>query len=183
MSFKDNSARKSPFPIIVHSHLRWDWVWQRPQQFLSRFSATRPILFIEGPHLVEGDADPRTFWRRDEKFPNIIVMHTEFSQQRWDKGHGASVDVERYRLLRQELDGSLKGQFDKAVQWFYDPMAAPAFVGRMNERANVYDCMDELSQFKGAPPELVERERFLLSRADVVFAGGRKMWQSKSRYN
>jgi len=62
-------------------------------------------------------------------------------------------------------------------------MAAPAFIGRMNERANVYDCMDELSQFKGAPLEMIERERFLLSHADVVFAGGRKMWESKSRFN
>ena len=187
MQFAQNPSRKSTFPIIVHSHLRWDWVWQRPQQFLSRLSKTHPILFIEGPHLVAGNSDPQTFWRRDPQFPNIVVMHTEFSQERWDKAHGPSVDVERYRLLRQASDGPLKGEFDQksngAIQWFYDPMAAPAFVGRMNERANVYDCMDELSQFKGAPPELIERERFLLSRADVVFTGGRKMWESKSRFN
>ena len=62
-------------------------------------------------------------------------------------------------------------------------MAAPTLVGRMNGRANVYDCMDELSQFKGAPPELIKREQLLLRHADVVFAGGRKMWESKSRFN
>lgn len=183
MHFNDNASRKSNFPIIVHSHLRWDWVWQRPQQFLSRLSKTHPILFVEGPHVLAGNGDPRTCWRRDAKFPNVVVMHTEFSREHWEKGHGASVDIERYRLLRQELDSSLKGEFDKPVQWFYDPMAAPAFIGRMNERANVYDCMDELSQFKGAPPELIEREHLLLRHADVVFAGGRKMWESKSRFN
>ena len=187
MSLRESSTGKSTFPIIVHSHLRWDWVWQRPQQFLSRFSKTHPILFVEGPHIIEGNADPRARWRRDPKFPNVVVMHTEFSKTSWDKMGGASVDIERYCLLRQELDSSLKSEFgqssNKPVQWFYDPMAAPAFIGRLNERANVYDCMDELSQFKGAPPEMIERERFLLSHADVVFAGGRKMWESKSRFN
>jgi len=175
------------YPIIVHSHLRWDWVWQRPQQFLSRLSKTHPILFIEGPHVVEENIEPRSVWRRLEDYPNIVVMHSEFSAARWGAQYGAGIDVERYRLLRQALDGPLKDEFDyksnRPVQWFYDPMAAPGFIGRLNERAVVYDCMDELSQFKGAPPEMIERERLLLSHADVVFAGGRKMWKSKSRFN
>jgi glycosyltransferase involved in cell wall biosynthesis len=171
------------YPIVVHSHLRWDWVWQRPQQFLSRFAKTHHVLFVEGPHVVEENIEPRAVWRRVEGHPHIVVMHTEFPASRWGAEYSATVDVERYRLLRQVLDGPLKGEFDRPVQWFYDPMAAPCFAGRLGERAIVYDCMDELSQFKGAPPALVERERFLLDHADVVFAGGRKMWQSKSRFN
>ncbi len=62
-------------------------------------------------------------------------------------------------------------------------MAVTAFAGHMNEMATVYDCMDELSKFKGAPPALVDREQQLLAKADVVFTGGRKMFESKSRYN
>jgi glycosyltransferase involved in cell wall biosynthesis len=170
-------------PIIVHSHLQWDWVWQRPQQFLSRFAKTHRVLFIESPHVVEENIEPRAVWRRVPHHPHIVVMHTEFPAARWGQEYSATVDVERYRLLKQVLDGPLKGEFDKPIQWFYDPIAAPCFVGRLNERAVIYDCMDELSQFKGAPPEIIERERFLLSKADVVFAGGRKMWQSKSRFN
>jgi glycosyltransferase involved in cell wall biosynthesis len=69
------------------------------------------------------------------------------------------------------------------VQWFYDPMAVSAFAGHMDEIATVYDCMDQLSQFKFAPPELIEREKTLLEVADVVFAGGRKMWEDKVQYN
>jgi glycosyltransferase involved in cell wall biosynthesis len=61
-------------------------------------------------------------------------------------------------------------------------MAVPAHIHQFNERAVVYDCMDELSQFKFAPPEIVTRERLLLKKADVVFTGGRKMCESKSRY-
>jgi glycosyltransferase involved in cell wall biosynthesis len=62
-------------------------------------------------------------------------------------------------------------------------MAAPIFLGHLGERLTVYDCMDELSQFQGAPPEIVERERQLLSCADVVFTGGRKLFEAKRRFH
>ena len=108
-------------------------------------------------------------------------MHTEFPASRFADGEW--VDQERFRLLEEALRGPLKGKFQRPVQWFYDPMAVPAHVDKLNERAVVYDCMDELSQFKFAPPEIITRERQLLARADVVFAGGRRMCQSKSRFN
>jgi glycosyltransferase involved in cell wall biosynthesis len=69
------------------------------------------------------------------------------------------------------------------VQWFYDPMAVPAFAGKMNEILTVYDCMDELAKFRCAPPDIGRRESELLARAEVVFTGGRKLYESKSRFN
>jgi glycosyltransferase involved in cell wall biosynthesis len=175
-----NKSIPSNYPIIVHSHLRWDWVWQRPQQFLSRLAARHRILFVEGPQVVEGDIKP-CFKFREELEGRLIVMHTVFPAARFNDG--AWVDSERRRLLKEALSGPLRGKFDQPVQWFYDPMAVAAHVGYFNEIATVYDCMDELSQFKFAPPELIKRERELLDKADVVFAGGRKMWESKSRFN
>jgi len=169
------------YPIIVHSHLRWDWVWQRPQQFLSRLSKRHRILFVEGPTVVDTDAAPRSIVHHLPDYPNITVVQTEFPKARFDDG--AWVDGERHRLLKEVLSGPLAHKFDNPVQWFYDPMAVTAFAGKMDEIAVVYDCMDELSQFKGAPPALIQRERELLAVADVVFAGGRKMHESKSRYN
>ncbi len=50
----ESEQGKPPFPIIVHSHLGWDWVWQRPQQFHSRLSEKHPILFVEGPRPLRG---------------------------------------------------------------------------------------------------------------------------------
>lgn len=169
------------YPIIVHSHLRWDWVWQRPQQFLSRFSKKHRILVVEGPRLTEEDVEPYFVLCSEPNYPNITVMHTVFPSARFHDG--AWVDSERRRLLKEALAGPLAGQFEAPVQWFYDPMAVAAHAGYFNEIATVYDCMDELSQFKFAPPEIIKRERDLLARADVVFAGGRKMKESKSRYN
>jgi glycosyltransferase involved in cell wall biosynthesis len=169
------------YPIIVHCHLRWEGVWQRPQQFLSRLSQRHPILFIEGPILHDKNEAPTFELLPVAQYPNVTVMRTHFPASRFQ--NGAWVDAERLRLLKEAMNGPLKGRFECAVQWFYDPMAAPCFIGKIGERAVVYDCMDELSQFKFAPPEIVAREKVLLASADVVFAGGRKMWLSKSRHN
>jgi glycosyltransferase involved in cell wall biosynthesis len=182
----EKSVKKSDYPIIVHCHLRWDFVWQRPQQFLSRFSKRHRVLFCEGPLLHDESKGERNFapyytLRRDEKFPNVTVMQTHFPASRF--GDAKWVDAQRLQLLCAALDKELGGKFEHAVQWFYDPMAAPIFLNRVGEVANVYDCMDQLSQFKFAPPELARRERVLLHAADVVFTGGRKMWEDKIQYN
>lgn len=168
-------------PLIVHSHLHWDWVWQRPQQFLSRLSRNRRVLFCEGPRLFSEDKPPFFQIATDARFPNVQILQTHLPASRF--GDGAWVDSQRLKIARQALNGPLRGQFYNPVQWFYDPMAVSAFVGQLDEKAVVYDCMDELSKFRFAPPELIERERILLDKADVVFAGGRKMWEAKSRRN
>jgi glycosyltransferase involved in cell wall biosynthesis len=173
--------QRSDFPIIVHSHLSWDWVWQRPQQFHSRLSKTHPILFVEGPIVSDKIETSRVTLREISDYPNIVVVQMVIPASRWSDG--AWVDAERRRLVKQVLEGPLGRTFENPVQWFYDPMAVTAFLGHMDEVAVVYDCMDELSQFKGAPPELVRRERELLAAADVVFAGGPKMAKAKRRYN
>jgi glycosyltransferase involved in cell wall biosynthesis len=169
------------YPILVHSHLRWDWVWQRPQQFLSRLSKRHPILFVEEPLAVEGLTAPRAELRDVADFPNLTVLRTEFPPAMLDDR--AALDAEQKRLVLATLAGPLGATFERPVQWFYDPMAAPVFAGQMDERAIVYDCMDQLSQFRGAPPELIRRERELLSFADVVFAGGPKIWKAKRKLN
>ena len=176
-----NFVDTQDYPIIVHCHLRWEGVWQRPQQFLSRFSRRHKILFVEGPILHDNEDAPTYELLPVKEYPNVTVMRTHFPASRFQ--NGSWVDAERLRLLKDALNNELRGHFEQPVQWFYDPMAAPCFIGKIGERAVVYDCMDELSQFKFAPPEIVQRERILLAAADVVFAGGRKMWLSKSKHN
>lgn len=173
-------AQTDAYPIIVHSHLGWDWVWQRPQQFLSRLSRKHRVLFIEGPVPSEISA-ARLSLREVSDYPNIIVLQMQLPAARWSDG--AWVDQERRRQVESLLAGPLGRVFASPVQWFYDPMAVTAFAGHLGERAIVYDCMDELSLFHGAPAELVRRERELLAVADVVFAGGPKMWRAKREAN
>ena len=172
---------RDDYPIIVHSHLGWDWVWQRPQQFLSRLSKRHPVLFIEGPCPTDAVHTPKATLREVSDYPNIVVLQMQMPASRWNDG--AWIDKERRHLVQTLLSGPLGLRFESPIQWFYDPMAVTAFAGHLNERAIVYDCMDELSLFRGAPPELVKRERELLAVADIVFAGGPKMWRAKKEYN
>jgi len=174
-SFSEN------YPIIVHCHLCWDWVWQRPQQFISRLSEQHKVLFVEtiGPDPTL--AAPMARFRIAENHPNVTLLRLQFPSWRW--GDGDYVDSQRLRLVREFLAGPLAGQFERAVQWFYDPMTVNAFAGRMGEILTVYDCMDELSKFATAPPEIIERELELLERADIVFTGGRKLFEVKSQFH
>jgi glycosyltransferase involved in cell wall biosynthesis len=178
---KSNASSPDTYPIIVHSHLEWDWVWQRPQQFLSRFAKEHPVLFVEGPKIDPSADHSRLSLRPVEGHPNILVVQMWMPESRWPDG--AWIDAERLNLLKRLLVGPLGKAFADPVQWFYDPMAVASFAGQMGERAIVYDCMDQLSQFRGAPAELVRRERELLAVADVVFAGGPKIHSAKAPLN
>jgi glycosyltransferase involved in cell wall biosynthesis len=161
----------TPPPIICICHLSWDWVWQRPQQFLSRLAKRRPVLFVE---TYCRDVAESTFSARaPQAHPGVTVLEMHLPAKHWE--NGAYIDRERRRLLREFLGADFAGRFKNPVLWFYDPMGVVAFAGYLDECAIVYDCMDELAQFKGAPPALLERERQLLQCADVVFCGGRKM--------
>ncbi len=167
------------YPLIVHSHLCWDWVWQRPQQFISQLSRRHRTLFVEVLAPEPSLAAPLARFRALPEIGMLTVLTLQFPAWRW--GDAAYVDRERRRLVDEFLAGPGAGQFDNPVQWFYDPMAAPAFAEGMGEILTVYDCMDELSKFRGAPPGIVERERHLLARSEVVFTGGRKLFEAKSR--
>src|ERR1700687_114651 len=93
------------YPIIVHSHLAWDWVWQRPQQFLSRLSIRHPILFVEGPVSDPASEKARYEIRGVAGFPNVIVLRMAMPGAKWFDG--SWVDDERQRLVKEVLAGPL----------------------------------------------------------------------------
>jgi glycosyltransferase involved in cell wall biosynthesis len=165
-------------PIIAFCHLGWDGVWQRPQQFLSRLAQTHPVLFVECHCSPVEHGTLRGY--NPVGHPNVTVLQMHLPAARWSDGE--FIDRERRRLLETFRRGDM-GRFDDPVLWFNDPMAVVSFAGHCGERAIVYDCMDELAQFRGAPPALVERELELVRRADVVFCGGRKMREKRLPHN
>jgi glycosyltransferase involved in cell wall biosynthesis len=168
-------------PIIVHSHLRWDFVWQRPQQILSRLASHAPVLFIEEPIFLDDIAAPRL--DITVPFGNVFRAVPQLGAELRNDQDGATAAV---RSLAQDAlanDARLKGRFTNPVQWFYSPVTAPSMLGAFNEIAVVYDCMDELAQFRFAHPDLPRRERLLLANADVVFTGGYKLYEAKRHYH
>src|SRR3954451_2798255 len=119
------------YSMVVHSHLKWDWVWQRPQQFLSRLSREHRVLFVEAPDVYDGAPVTRVDLREVTDFPNINVLQIKIPANR--RSDTAWIDKERRRVVQSLLGGPLGQSFTSILQWFYDPMAVTAFVGQLNE--------------------------------------------------
>lgn len=177
-SVSDSCLRDaSRLPILVHCHLRWDFVWQRPQQIFSRLAPYHTILFMEEPIWEDGEPHVRV----KETHANILQLIPVLPSS-----YALSVDAQCdvvLPMLRRALSEHplLAGRFESPIHWFYSPLTAPTFLGQVAAASVVYDCMDELANFRYAPPDMGRREQFLLSRADVVFTGGHHLFESKSR--
>ena len=176
-STSPEGSGREDLPIVVHSHLRWDFVWQRPQQILARLAPLHRTAFVEEP--MFGVAE--TGLAITEPIRNVvrIVPHLRSHPGAGTDAHCAEILGHLERALAAHP--LLAGQFDRVIHWFYSPMAAPAFLGKLNAAAIVYDCMDELAKFRGAPRDLPEREAILLRAADVVFTGGYQLFRRKAR--
>ncbi len=158
------------YPLLVFSHLRWNFVFQRPQHLLSRLARQRRVLFIEEPMASEGN-EPH--WElREEAGVTVCCPHTPLTGP---PGYCDQQQPYLAALLGELLE---RQQLESYVTWFYTPMALP-LLDRLEPKAVIYDCMDELSQFRGAPREMLQRERELMSQADVVFTGGPSLYQAK----
>lgn len=154
--------------LICFSHLRWDFVFQRPQHLMSRFAADREVLFWEEPIFRLGSGAPRIN-RRTCPDTGVTVLTPEL-----DEALRGQEDAVLAELLTDELADAPR----PLVRWYYTPMMLPFSQGIAAD-CIVYDCMDELSAFKNAPPELLAREEALLACADVVFTGGTSLYEAK----
>lgn len=167
----------SKSPMVVHCHLRWDGVWQRPQQIMSRMAQERRICFIEEPIFMSPSTQP---WLRVREEDGITIVQPHVTEQ---EEHLPRVSVANQQAIRTMLAPWLKENgWTGGVRWHYAPMAT--YLRDLTEdHTVVYDCMDELSAFRGAPPELVERERELMNEADVMFTGGLSMYLNKRQHH
>lgn len=151
--------------IVCLSHLRWTFVHQRPQHLLVRAARGGRVLFVEEP-VFEAGAVPRMDLHPQ---PSGVIVCVPVLPP------GAAV----VEMQRELLDGLLAGRPGAPlVLWYYTPMAL-AFTDRLAPDAIVYDCMDELSGFRGAAAGLGAMEQRLFDRADLVFAGGPSLYEAK----
>jgi len=152
--------------LICLSHLRWNFVFQRPQHLMTRCARDRRVFFFEEPIFDSTHSELRT--SRDR---GVYVCVPHLSR---DLSSSAVTDELRRLLIEMQI----KFKIDRPVMWYYTPMALD-FARDMVSSAVVFDCMDELSAFRGAPPELIKHEAELLKRADLVFTGGQSLYEAK----
>jgi UDP-galactopyranose mutase len=154
--------------LICFSHLRWHFVYQRPQHLMGRFAREHRVFFIEEP--VASDAlEPWLESHDVEEGIRIVVPRIP--------GTLAGPEVEP--TLRALLDQMLATEgIRRPLLYYFTPLALK-YSDQIGASLVVYDCMDELSAFAGAPPETIDLELALLARADLVFTGGVSLFEAK----
>jgi glycosyltransferase involved in cell wall biosynthesis len=155
--------------LLCLSHLRWNFVFQRPQHLMTRFACERRVFFIEEPRLGPG----RVHLEITSPHPGIHVVVPHLPAGAPDRTLlTAQADLVD-RLLREHAIRDF-------ILWYYTPMAL-GFTRHLRPRATVYDCMDELSAFAGAPPALRAHEAELMARSDLMTTGGHTLYEAKRR--
>lgn len=165
---KARRRRSDPPALVCFSHLRWDFVFQRPQQLMTRFARGRRVIFVEEP---EPGSGPRsTVSVREDREHGVTVLRPQLVNVTPDEALAVAASLLRPALL------ALAGA--DPILWFYTPMMLPLAEG-LRASAVVYDCMDDLSGFRFAPPDLRDAERRLMALSDVVFTGGWSLYEAK----
>ncbi len=156
--------------IVCFSHLRWDFVYQRPQHLLSRFANFGLLFYIEEPIFETREEPILHISSRGDNLRIVVPLLP----------HG--LDTEQVESIQQQLIDAyiMEQKVEAPIVWYYTPMAL-SFSRHLKPVLTVYDCMDELAAFKFAPPRLKELEQELFRKADIVFTGGRTLYEAKQK--
>ncbi|MEJ7929301.1 glycosyltransferase [Ramlibacter sp. AN1015] len=155
--------------LVVFSHLRWNFVYQRPQHLLSRLAQRWRVVFIEEP-LPGAD---------ENRLERIAPCHGVQVWRPHVRGEAPGFHDDHLPALHRLVTEAMREErvTDYWI-WYYTPMAYPV-ASVLSPRGVVYDCMDELSAFKNAPRQLLQRENALFKAADLVFTGGPSLYNAK----
>lgn len=154
--------------LLCFSHLRWNFVFQRPQHLMSRFTRDWQVLFWEEPEY--GAVEPAVSASMCDQ-TGVVVLTPQLPV-----GLSAADEIAALRGLLDQTIGANPSR--PVMRWYYTPMMLP-FSEHVAADCIVYDCMDELANFKGAPPELMPLEQRLIEQADLVFTGGYSLYEAK----
>jgi UDP-galactopyranose mutase len=154
--------------LVVFSHLRWDFVYQRPQHLLSRCARKRRVFFIEEP--IFGNCSMRLDVREADPGVHVVVPYLPEGLKSEIAINAVMKDLTRQLFLAHGIN--------EYVFWYYTPMAL-SFTDHFNPVAAVYDCMDELSAFKGSHSQLPALVKELFQYVDLVFTGGQSLYEAK----
>lgn len=160
--------------LICFSHLRWSFVWQRPQQLMSRFAASHRVVFVEEPVSAADDA-PSMLGRRETD--GVTVLTPILDRHRFGHGFGDHVNPAIRALVSDWLQRNPAGP--DAIVWYWTPLALGACPESLASAVVVFDAMDELSAFRFAAPDLARKEADLMTWADLVFTGGPSLFRAR----
>jgi len=171
---KSDAGLSAPDPhrttLLCFSHLRWNFVFQRPQHLMSRFAQEMGVIYWEEPVDI-GERETAYLQIReaqDATGVRVVVPHLPAGMP----------EHAREAALGRLLDAHVATIRGPLITWYYTPMMLP-FSRHIEADVTVFDAMDELSKFKFAPTHLLDLEQEVLDRADVVFTGGSSLFEAK----
>ena len=159
-----------PSTLICFSHLRWNFVFQRPQHLMSRFARETPVIYWEEPVEIGSNETAFLQVRQADDAANVCVAVPHLPEGMPEEARDAA--------LNRLLDAQLESRRGRLIAWYYTPMMLP-FSKHITPDVTVYDAMDELSKFKFAPEHLLDYEQELIDRADILFTGGSSLYEAK----
>jgi UDP-galactopyranose mutase len=165
-----SASDPQPTTLICFSHLRWNFVFQRPQHLMSRFARDMAVIFWEEPIDI-GPGETAYLEVRDAEDAQNVRIAVPHLPAGMDE-HAREATLERL------LDAHVALLRGPLIAWYYTPMMLP-FSRHLDADVVVFDAMDELSKFKFAPVKLLELVQELIDRADVMFTGGSSLFEAK----
>ena len=165
-----SASDPEPATLICFSHLRWNFVFQRPQHLMCRFAREMNVIFWEEPIEIGPKETAFLQVREAQDGSNVRLVVPHLPQDMPEDAREAA--------LKRLLDAHLASVHGPLIAWYYTPMMLP-FSKHITPDVTVYDAMDELSKFKFAPEHLLSYEQELIDRADVVFTGGSSLYEAK----
>ena len=156
--------------IVCFSHLRWDFVFQRPQHLLTRLADHFRIYYVEEP----------LFHQEQDHYTEVVHSNIHIVKPHLKGSHVDANVAARQKLLLRNL--FYKHKINDYILWYYTPMALE-ISNDLKPVVTIYDCMDELSAFRFAHPALKQMEKELLTKADVVFCGGNNLYNAKKDHH
>jgi UDP-galactopyranose mutase len=167
MTTRNDGMKRQP-DLVCFSHLRWDFVYQRPQHLLTRCARDRRVFFVEEP--IFGNGSMRLDVREADGGVHVVVPHLP---------EGLRSEIATTAVMKEMIRRLFSEHgIHEYVFWYYTPMAL-TFTHHFSPIASIYDCMDELSAFKGAHDRLPELEKQLFQNVDLVFTGGQTLYEAK----
>jgi len=156
--------------LLCFSHLRWNFVFQRPQHLMCRFAREMDVIYWEEPVDIGRGETPYLQVREAQNAPKVRLVVPHLPQ--------GMPDDAREATLKRLLDAHVASIRGTLIAWYYTPMMLP-FSRHLDADVTVFDAMDELSKFKFAPAKLLDLEQELIDLADVVFTGGSSLYEAK----
>ena len=168
---KKNCQHKKITDLICFSHLRWDFVYHRPQHLLTRFATKFRVFYIEDPIFYEGDDKYEVFITKSNVWRVIPML---------SKRKLRTSIVNRQKFLLNSLFSIF--EIKEYIFWYYNPQALD-ISNHFSPLKIIYDCVEEISVQKNFTPQLEKLEKELLSKSDLVFTSGINLFNSKRKFN